>query len=148
MRMLPLLILIGAACWAESAFGTWKLNAARSTFSGGTQPTGFTVRIDPHPKGEVFTLDKVESDGRTTSSSTILYFDGEPRRFQDFACSGIQSVRRVDSWTVEILRMCASGEWIRFIRRSDLQPKELVLEITEQHPDGRRVERRLILEKR
>jgi len=148
MRMLPLLILIGAACWAESAFGTWKLNAARSTLSGGTQPKGFTVRIEPHPKGEVFTLDKVESDGRTTSSSTILYFDGEPRRFQDFACSGIQSVRRVDSWTVEILRMCASGEWIRFIRRSDLQPKELVLEITEQHPDGRRVERRLILEKR
>src|SRR5260370_41212659 len=94
MRIVALLMLIGAACRAESAFGTWKLNAARSTLSGGTQPKGFTVRIEPHPKGEVFTLDKVESDGRTTSSSTILYFDGAPRDFQDFGCSGTQSSRR------------------------------------------------------
>jgi hypothetical protein len=27
------------------------------------------------------------------------------------------------------------------------QPKELILDITEQHPDGRRLDRRLVLEK-
>jgi hypothetical protein len=90
----------------------------------------------------------VEADGRATSTSSILYFDGEPRPFQDFGCSGMQSSRRVDSGTVEILRMCAGGAWVRLIRRSAPQAKELVLEITEQSPDGRRVERRLILEKR
>src|SRR5258706_15131338 len=82
MRIVSLLMLVSAACLAESAFGTWKMNPARSTFSGDTQPRSLTVRIEPHAKGEVFTLDRIEADGRTTSSSTILYFDGAPRAFQ------------------------------------------------------------------
>ena len=145
MVLLPLLVTTG---WAEPAFGTWQMNAARSTLAADNRPQSLTVRIEPHAKGQVFTLDRVEADGRAISFSSILYFDGEPRPFQDFGCSGIQSSRRVDSRTVEILRMCASGAWVRLIRRLAPQAKELVLEITEQSPDGRRVERRLILEKR
>ena len=49
---------------------------------------------------------------------------------------------------VVILRKCASGERIRFIRRLTMQPTELVLEVVERRPDGRRLERRLVLEKR
>ena len=148
MRALVLLSIVVTTGWAEPAFGTWQLNAARSTLAGDIRPKSLTVRIEPHAKGEVFTLDRVEADGRNTTSSTILYLDSEPRQFQDFGCSGIQSSRRLDSQTVEILRMCASGERIRFIRRSTPPAKELVLEITEQKLDGRRVERRLVLEKR
>jgi hypothetical protein len=144
MRAFLLLILIATAGWAEGAFGTWRLNQARSTepYAG-----GLTVRFEQHAKGEVFTLEGIEADGRVTTSSTILYLDSTPRDFQDFGCSGTQSSRRVDSRTMEILRKCTSGEWTRFVRRLSAQPKELVLEITEQHPDGRRFERRLVLEK-
>ena len=145
MVLLPLVVTSG---WADGAFGTWQMNAARSTLTGDIRPRSLTVRIEPHAKGEVFTLDRVEADGRATSSSSILHLDGEPRQFQDSGCSGIQSSRRVDSRTVEILRMCATGDWVRFVRRSALQPKELVLEITEQRSGGRRFERRLVLEKR
>lgn len=53
------------------------MNAARSTFAGGSPFRSLTVRIERHPKGEVFTLYRIETDGRTTSSSTILYLDGE-----------------------------------------------------------------------
>jgi hypothetical protein len=143
MRTLSL-ILIASACWAEAAFGIWNMNPARST---DPYATSFTVRFEPHTKGEVFTLDRVGGDGRATTSSTILYFDGKSRDFQDLGCSGTQSSRRVDNRTVEILRKCASGEWTRLVRRSAAQPKELILEITEQHSDGRRFERRLVLEK-
>ena len=52
-----------------------------------------------------------------------------------------------DDRTVEILRKCANGVSTRFVRRSAAQPKELVLEITEQRPDGRRFGQRLVLEK-
>ena len=90
----------------------------------------------------MFTLDRIEADGRTISSSTILYFDGEPRRFEDFGCSGIQSSRRADERTVEIVRMCASGGWMRFLWRASAKANELVLEITEQSADGRRFDRR------
>ena len=105
--------LLSATCFAqgpESTSGTWKMNAARSTFAGGATFKSLTVRIERHPKGEVFTLDRIETDGRTTNSSTILYLDGEPRRFEDFGCSGIQSSRRADERTVEIVRMCVSGD--------------------------------------
>jgi hypothetical protein len=66
MRIVPLIMLAAATCWADdAALGTWKLNAARSTFAGDTQPKSLTVRIEPHAKGEVFTLDRAEANGRT-----------------------------------------------------------------------------------
>jgi hypothetical protein len=149
MRIVPLLMLIGAArfaapIWAGDVFGVWKANLIRSTDH---YPKSLVVRFEPHTRGEVFTLDRIDGDGRSTTSSTILYFDSNPRDFQGFGCSGTQSSRRLDSHTVEILRTCASGEWTRFIRRLSTQPKVLLLEITEQQPDGRRFERRLVLEK-
>ena len=104
----PLLVLAGWAGWAVWAqvevFGSWQLNPARSTFSGETPPKSFTLRVEPHTKGEVVTVDRTETNGRATSSSMIVYLDGVARPFQDAGCSGTQSSRRVDSQTVEILR--------------------------------------------
>lgn len=109
-------------------------------------PGASLIRIEPHRKGEVFTLDRIEADGRAISSSTILYLDGTERDFRDGECSGTQSSRRIDSRTVEILRNCAAGAWTRFVRRT--APKdELVLEISEQRAGGRRFDRRLVFEK-
>ncbi len=126
-------------------FGVWKANLILST-----NPDGRTlvVRFEPHPKGEVFTVDEVERGGRLTTTSTILYLDGKERDFQGFRCSGTQSSRRLDSQTVEILRACSSGEWTRFVRRASTDSKELVLEITEEQTDGRRLIRRLVMEKK
>jgi hypothetical protein len=106
-----------------------------------------TIRIEPHTKGEVFTLDRIEADGRAISSSTILYLDGAERAFHEGECSGTQSSRRIDGETVEILHKCAGGSWTRLVRRSPAPAKQLVIEIMEQRNDGRRYERRLVLEK-
>ena len=148
MRVLLVSTLLSAIFFGqalEGTSGTWKMNAARSTLAGSPFKS-LTVRIERHPKGEVFTLDRIEADGRTTSSSTILYLDGEPRRFEDFGCSGIQSSRWADERTVEIVRMCGGG-WMRLLRRASANSNELVLEIAEQSPDGRRTDRRLTLER-
>jgi hypothetical protein len=150
MRVLLVSMLLSATCFAqglEGASGTWKMNAARSRFAGSAPFKRLTVRIEPHPRGEVFTLDRIETDGRTITSRTILYLDGEPRRFEDFGCSGIQSSRRADERTVEIVRMCASGDWIRLLWRASAKANERVLEITEHSADGRRLDRRLTLER-
>jgi len=143
--LIPLLILVGRA--QGGIFGSWKLNPARSSFSGVTPPKSLTLRLEPHSKGEVVTVDRTETNGRATSFSMILYLDGVARPFQDAGCSGTQSSRRVDSQTVEILCTCSSGESTKFLRRLAQQGKELVLEITEQRSGGRRFERRLVLEK-
>ena len=150
MRIAPSLILTGAACaaiWAGDAFGLWKVNPAAST---DPRPPGesVTVRFEPHTKGEVFTMDRIDQDGRSTTSSTILYLDSKPRGFQDFGCSGTQSSKRLDSPTVEILRACDSGEQTRFIRRLSTNQKQMVLEITGTASRwGGRLERRSVLER-
>ena len=151
MRIVPLVMLVGTACatvasLAGDAFGLWQLNPVRSADPLSSRET-LSVRFEPHTRGEVFTLNRIDGDGRSTTSSTILYLDSKPREFQGFACSGTQSSRRLDSQTVEILRTCGGGEWTRFVRRLSTKPKELLLEITEQQNDGRRFERRLVLEK-
>jgi hypothetical protein len=132
---------------ADPVFGTWRLNAARSTFAGDTQPGSLTVRIEPHARGGVFTLDRTETNGRATTSSILLYFDGRMRAFNEAGCSGTQSSRRLDSGTVEILHDCAGGPSTRIIVRSGERANELVVEITDQYPDGRHYERRLVLER-
>src|SRR5215471_441177 len=78
---------------AGQPLGTWTLNAARSTFTGDIRPKSLTVRIEPHARGEVVTLDRTEVNGQTTSSSMVLYLDGVARDFQQSECSGTQSSR-------------------------------------------------------
>ena len=146
MRTVLLLIPLGAACWTGAASGTWKLNPARSTFSGQTQPKTLVLRVEPHPKGEVVTVDRTGDNGQSTSSSTILYLDGAARDFQGTDCSGSQTSQRLDSQTVEILRQCGGGDWEKLVQRLTRQGKELVVEIKRQR-SGRRVEQRLVLEK-
>ena len=146
MRTVLLLIPLGAVCWAGEAYGTWKLNPARSTFSGQTQPKTLVLRVEPHPKGEVVTVDRTGDNGQSTSSSTILYLDGAARDFQGTDCSGSQTSQRLDSQTVEILRQCGGGDWEKLVRRLTRQGKELVVEITRQR-SGRRSEERLVFEK-
>jgi hypothetical protein len=148
LALLPLLVVAGWESWAQGVvFGSWKLNPARSTFSGVTPPKSLTLRVEPHAKGEVVTVDRTETSGQATSFSMILYLDGVARPFQDAGCSGTQKSRRVDSQAVEILRTCTSGESTKFLRRLTQQGQELILEITEQRAGGRRFERRLVLEK-
>src|ERR1700688_842303 len=130
-----LLIMLTATSWAGEAFGVWELNPARSTPAGNEKT--LTLRIEPHTRGEVFTLDTLATDGRASTFSTILYLDGKAREFQDSSCSGTQLSRRVDSRTVEIVRECAGGRQIRLMRRV-LKPGVLIFEITERNPDGRR----------
>lgn len=146
MRAILLALLLGAPARADAEVGLWKMNPRYSIFPPGSRPKSLTVRIELHASGEVFTLDRIEQDGRAVSDSTILYLDGKPRGFEEPGCSGTQSSQRLDSQTVEVLRTCASGAWTRFVRRFTTH-RELVLEITAQQPDGRRVERRLVLER-
>lgn len=133
--------LLVAGCFGQ-LFGSWKLNATRSTFAGDIRLKSVAIRIEPRARGEVFTLDRTETNGQTTSSSIILYLD---RLARDFQCSGTQSSQRIDGQTIEILHDCGAGGWTRFVRRTAPENR-LVFEISEQRADGR-FERRLVFDK-
>ena len=111
------------------------------------QPRSFTVRIEPHAKGRVFTLDRLEADGRSTSFSSVLYLDGTSHDFQDFACSGTQSSRWRDERTIEIRRVCPNGESIWRIRESAENSRELTIEITEKSRGGSTLGWRVVLKR-
>ena len=147
VRTAALVFLFTMSASAGDAFGTWIVNPARSTSAPDPRPRRLTIRIESHAKGEVFTVDRIEADGRTTTSSTLLFLDGKPRDFQDAGCSGTQSSWRVDSRTVEILRTCLNGDRIRLVRRSSTEPPELVLDVTGHQAGGRSFERHLVLER-
>ena len=146
MRIVLLLVLAGGAGWGDDAFGIWKINLARSAFAMDQAPRRFTVRIERHAKGEVYTVERTEQDGRSSSDSTILFFDRKPRDYQDLDCRGTQSSQRVDNRTVEILRTCEAGAWMRIVRRVTTD-RELVLQFSGRRSDGRQIETRLVLEK-
>lgn len=148
MRIAGAFLLVFGACLnllvsGADAFGMWVANDKRST---NAYQHAVVVRFEPHPKGEIFTLDQIDRNGRSTTSSTILYLDGKAREFEGFGCSGTQFSRRLQSEAVEIVRACSSGEWTGFVRHLSSHAKELVLEITEQQTAGR-FERKLILER-
>ena len=138
-------LLFAAGCFGQP-FGDWKLNAARSTFAGDIRPKSLTVRIEPRARGEVVTVNRTEINGQTTSCSILLYLDGVNRDFRDSECWGTQSSRQIDSQTIEILRNCGAGAWIRLVRRTAPR-SQLVLEISKQRADGPRFDRRLVFEK-
>jgi hypothetical protein len=147
MKIVLLLILLAGseATGAEGAFGVWQVNRDRST---GPHSDIRAVRFDQHPKGEVFTLDTMDSSGHSATSSTILYLDSRARDFQDSGCTGIQSSRRLDSLTIEIVRECRSGDRTTIVRRLAQNGKQMILEVSEQRSGHQPVERRLMFEKR
>jgi hypothetical protein len=147
MRKGLLLLAMGGAWAASTELGVWQIDSSRSIFTGQVKPRKLTVRIEPHVKGEVFTLDRTEADGRSTSFSSILYFDGVPRELQDFACSGTQTSSRLGDGVVEILQSCRRGAAIRFLLRVSNPGTEMILDVTEQHPGGSRTERHIVLKK-
>ncbi len=137
-----------ALCWvsqcpASDALGIWRVNPARSTVRYSNIAA---IGFQPHAKGEVFILYRLDAAGRATTSSTILYFDGRDRDLEDFGCRGTQSSWRVDGGTVEIARKCTGGQSIRLIRRLSPRHKELILEITEE-AKGDRIDSRMVLER-
>ena len=146
MRIVVLLVLAGGACGGDDALGIWKMNPRRSAFTAERAPRNFTLRIERHAQGEVFTVERTEQDGRSSSDSTILFFDGKPREYQDQDCRGTQSSQRVDNRTVEILRTCEAGAWMRVVRRVTTNG-ELTLQFSGRRPDGRQVQMLLVLQK-
>ena len=139
MRIVLLLVLAGGAGWGDDALGIWKMNLGRSAFAEERAPRNFTLRIERHAQGEVFTVERTEPDGRSSSDSTILFLDRKPRDYQDLGCRGTQSSQRVDNRTVEILRTCEAGAWIRVVRRVTTD-RDLVVQFSGRRSDGRPIE--------
>ena len=107
LAMLMIITLWGA----EAPVGAWKVNPARSTWTGDPRLKSLIVRFQGHPHGEVFTQERIEADGRTatvrarSSTSTVSPAISKALDAWEASCRGGLTVR---AW-----RSCASvGEGI------------------------------------
>lgn len=116
MRGILLTLLLGAPNWAEAAFGTWKVDPARSVFSGNSSPRSLTVYFESHSKGEVFTPARIGLDPRAASPSTILCLDGASHHFRAFVREPNRPGELTAGRWMSLCR-CANGGWTRFVRR-------------------------------
>jgi hypothetical protein len=68
---------LAGSLWAADPFvGTWKLNVAKSTFSG-PPPKSDTVKIEAQENGVKVVGDGVDAEGKPTHAETAVKYDGK-----------------------------------------------------------------------
>lgn len=85
----------------QRAFGTWKLNVAKSKYSPGPAPKGLTVKWEPAGKGVKLTAEGITPDGKPMSGGYTANYDGKDYPYVGSPLIDTVSLRRVDANTVE-----------------------------------------------
>src|SRR5215475_6716692 len=78
--MLPVfctVILFAQAPAAKNMVGTWKLDAAKSTYSPGPTPKSQVATLEAVEGGMKVVSDRVEADGKMTHFEWSAKFDGK-----------------------------------------------------------------------
>jgi hypothetical protein len=131
MRILAVSAFLAAGCLGQ-AFGTWKLNPAKSRDQTARLPKSATLRYEPNEEGEISTWYSVRADGSSETNSQILHLDGK-----DYACDDpsmperLDSVssRRLDARRTEIVYKNAGRAVLRLVRIVSADGKQMTLDL-------------------
>ena len=149
MHAIALIVLLGASCWAQDAFGTWKLNAAKSRFDG-PPPKAISVRYEPQAEAEIWTFYQIRADGISETISQTLHFDAK-----DYPCGdlGLEErpdtvvSRKPDARTAEVFYKKSGRVARRVVRTVSADGRQITVEIRITPEKGPAVERRLVFER-
>jgi hypothetical protein len=91
-----------ASAQADPFIGTWKLNPAKSTYSGQQPLQSRTQTVQPAAQGLLFTEESVNADGRAARTVLSLIYDGQPHPvIEGGANADSVIIRRIDASTQE-----------------------------------------------
>jgi hypothetical protein len=99
----------------DSAFGTWKLNAAKSKFAEGTAPTSTTVTIEAAGQAIKVTTRTVRMSGKVVETHYTAYYDGMDYPVEGTADYDTVSLKR-NGMTVEGTRK-KNGKVVQLYQR-------------------------------
>lgn len=85
----------------KRAFGTWKLNLAKSKFSPGPAPKSLTVKFEPAGKGVWLNGEVVGADGKPAKVTYTANIDGKDYPYVGSPVVDTISLRRIDANTIE-----------------------------------------------
>lgn len=82
---------------AEPGLGTWKLNTAKSKFSG-PAPQSVTTTFDADGKdGVKWKSERITADGKSLTATYTGYYDGKDYRLAGSPNADTVSLRRIDA---------------------------------------------------
>ena len=81
--------------------GTWKMNAAKSTFNPGPAPKSMTVVFAAVGQSEKLSVEMVAADGSKLAATYTANYDGKDVPFTGSATVDTVSLKRINATTVE-----------------------------------------------
>jgi hypothetical protein len=88
-----------ASAQTDPWLGTWRLNAAKSTFNPGPAPRSLTVTYEAAPGGYRVVVDAIDAQGRQQHSEWPIGFDGQRHRVTGAPATDEVASRRIDPYT-------------------------------------------------
>jgi hypothetical protein len=95
------LVTASPAVAADNWTGTWKLNAAKSTFSPGPAPKGMTLAYTPEAGGWKVATEQVDAQGQTTKGGYAGKSDGKDYPWTGNPVADAVVLKRIDDNTFE-----------------------------------------------
>ena len=90
-----------AALAKDNWVGTWKLDAAKSTFSPGPAPKSLTLKFEATKDGIKLTSDGVGADGAATHGEYVSKFDGKDVPWMGNPDADVACAKKIDDNTYE-----------------------------------------------
>lgn len=106
-RTVALLVGVGVAIGVASAqapnpnIGTWRLNAAKSSFSPGPGPQSQTLRFEAWDGGLKVTSDSIDAKGNKVHSEFAAKFDGKPYPYTGNPDADMVTMKLADARTID-----------------------------------------------
>jgi hypothetical protein len=124
---------------ADRAVGTWKLNAAKSSYDPGPPPKELTLIFEPSGEGVKVSTKGIDADGKPTATEYTANYDGK-----DYPATGAPDynsvvLKRINASTVQTTRK-RDGHAVQTVRRMvSKDGKRLTATITGTDTKGRHV---------
>lgn len=136
-----------AAAPAASVIGTWKLDAAKSTFSSGPAPKSQIRSYAESAQGIVLTLTTTAADGKESTITLTFKEDGKPHAVSGNFEFDTISVKRLDALTVQSIEMKAGTTIGTGVRTLSKDGKSLVFIQKGTHSNGAKYDDRLVYDR-
>jgi len=96
------MLISGSMAFAgDNWVGTWKLDAAKSTYSPGPAPKSQTLKFETTPAGIKLTSDSVDAQGKAIQGGYVSKFDGQDVPWAGNPDADVASPKRINDNSYE-----------------------------------------------
>lgn len=143
-------LAVPALLRAQSEMGTWKLNTAKSKYTGVAMRRSMTVTMEPQADWIKCRTEGVAGDGSPISFSFMARYDGRDHPLEGTgAINGADSIawRRIDARTTEVTYKKVGKPVAMGLATISKDGKIRTLELKGTSPDGKPTSTRAVYDK-